>query len=231
MASRGPRSACRPTTGQPTATSYDRATNSDVPILQYLAGIDHPRAIEGFDADFDAMERADTCVLVLPSGRSAHLELGWFVGQGKRTAILLDGPNVTPELMYRMVDFVAPSLSDLLGWFGVQPELAYKGWRNPKTPHPNLAAAVTLLRGMNDVGAKLKVTGDGNSLVVDCEAAMESPNDVRYWYLTPEPDGTWSHAPSATNGPLYDVLRGIAASYTFDGETGRARAAIAGARR
>ena len=27
----------------------------------------------------------DTFVLVLPCGRSAHLELGWAVGQGKRT--------------------------------------------------------------------------------------------------------------------------------------------------
>lgn len=82
--------------------------------------LDHPRAIEGFDADFGAMERADTCVLVLPCNRSAHLELGWFVGTDRRTAILLDGPNVTPELMYRMVDFVTPSLFDLLGWLGVE---------------------------------------------------------------------------------------------------------------
>lgn len=27
---------------------------------------------------------------------------------------------VTPELMYKMVDFVAPSLWDLLGWLGVR---------------------------------------------------------------------------------------------------------------
>lgn len=85
----------------------------------YLRLIEHPRAIEGFDADFAAMEKADTFVLVLPCGRSAHLELGWAVGQGKRTAILLDDP-VTPELMYRMVDYLAPSLFDLLGWLGVE---------------------------------------------------------------------------------------------------------------
>lgn len=108
--------------------SYDRATNSDVPVHEYLTGIDHPRAIDGFDSDFHAMEWANTCVLVLPCGRSAHLELGWFVGQGKRTAILLDGADVTPELMYRMVDFIAPTLFDLLGWFGVQPALPHSGW-------------------------------------------------------------------------------------------------------
>lgn len=86
---------------------------------EYLAGLEHPRALEGFAADFEAMQRADIFVLVLPCGRSAHLELGWAVGAGKRTAILLDGPMVTPELMYKMVDYVAPSLHDLLGWLGV----------------------------------------------------------------------------------------------------------------
>lgn len=85
----------------------------------YLRSIEHPVAIRGFELDFEAMERADTFVLVLPCGRSAHLELGWAVGAGKQTAILLDDP-VTPELMYRMVDFVAPSLFDLLGWLGVE---------------------------------------------------------------------------------------------------------------
>jgi nucleoside 2-deoxyribosyltransferase len=86
---------------------------------EYIALLDHPRAIEGFDSDFRAMEKADTFVLVLPCGRSAHLELGWAVGQGKRTAILLDDDAVTPELMYKMVDHISPDLFDLLGWLGV----------------------------------------------------------------------------------------------------------------
>lgn len=86
---------------------------------EYLRMIEHPRAVEGFDSDFAAMERADTFVMVLPCGKSAHLELGWAVGAGKRTAILLEDP-VEPELMYRMVDYLAPSLFDLLGWLGVE---------------------------------------------------------------------------------------------------------------
>jgi hypothetical protein len=88
-------------------------------IDEYLRMIEHPRAIDGFRSDFDAMDAADTFVMVLPCGKSAHLELGWAVGAGKRTAILLEDP-VEPELMYRMVDYLAPSLFDLLGWLGVQ---------------------------------------------------------------------------------------------------------------
>lgn len=85
----------------------------------YRLMIEHPRAVEGFDADFAAMEKADTFVLVLPCGKSAHLELGWAVGAGKRTAILLEDP-MQPELMYRMVDHLSPSVHELLGWLGVE---------------------------------------------------------------------------------------------------------------
>lgn len=91
---------------------------------EYIEALKHEVADEGFHRDFDAMKRADACVLVLPCNRSAHLELGWMVGQGKRTAIMLDvNPDtnqVTPELMYKMVDYIAPSLFDLLGWLGVE---------------------------------------------------------------------------------------------------------------
>ena len=80
--------------------------------------LDHPRALEGFSADFAAMEWADTFVLVLPCGRSAHLELGWAVGAGKRTAILLSQDKFEPELMYRMVDRLATSLDEVVAWAG-----------------------------------------------------------------------------------------------------------------
>lgn len=88
-------------------------------VGDYLSMVNHPRAIQGYASDFAAMERADTFVMVLPCGKSAHLELGWAVGAGKLTAILLEDP-VEPELMYRMVDYLATSLLDLLGWLGVE---------------------------------------------------------------------------------------------------------------
>lgn len=85
----------------------------------YVKMLDHPVAQAGFDRDMAAMRKADTFVLVLPCGRSAHLELGWAVGAGKRTAILTqDGEE--PELMAKMVDHIATSVFDLLGWLGVE---------------------------------------------------------------------------------------------------------------
>ena len=43
---------------------------------QYSEGLRHPLAEKQFDADMQALDWADTCVLVLPSGRSAHTEAG-----------------------------------------------------------------------------------------------------------------------------------------------------------
>lgn len=81
----------------------------------YLQMIAHPRAQAGFAADFAAMQWADTLVMVLPCGKSAHLELGWAAGAGKRTAILLEDP-VEPELMYLAADERFTKVADLLAW-------------------------------------------------------------------------------------------------------------------
>ena len=59
------------------------------------------RAINGFNEDFAAMRWADACVLVLPCGRSAHLEAGYFWGAGKPLYILLSDDKFEPELMYK----------------------------------------------------------------------------------------------------------------------------------
>ena len=80
---------------------------------RYRELLKHPIAQEGFKADFDAMQWADTGLLVLPCGRSAHLELGWMAGVGKRTIILTrDGEE--PELMALLTNYVCISFSEVL---------------------------------------------------------------------------------------------------------------------
>lgn len=103
-------------------------TNDAAAVLEYLWALDHPRAKEGFAADFAAMQRADAFVLVLPCGRSAHLELGWAVGAGKPTAILLEDPCV-PELMYSMATHLTPSLEGVVRWLRELPDPPAKGTR------------------------------------------------------------------------------------------------------
>jgi len=73
----------------------------------------HPRSAQGFNADFAAMRWADTGLLVLPCGRSAHLELGWMAGAGKRTLILTqDGEE--PELMALLADQICISVDEVV---------------------------------------------------------------------------------------------------------------------
>lgn len=79
---------------------------------QYRSALNHPLAVNGYAHDIGAMQWADTCVLVLPCGRSAHLELGWMAGQGKCTVILTrDGEE--PELMAKMATKICTSMDEV----------------------------------------------------------------------------------------------------------------------
>jgi nucleoside 2-deoxyribosyltransferase len=81
---------------------------------QFRALLDqHPLARTLFDKDMNALRGCDACVMVLPCGRSAHLELGYAVGAGKRTIALLQG-ECEPDLMYKMVDRLCVSLDEVL---------------------------------------------------------------------------------------------------------------------
>jgi hypothetical protein len=70
---------------------------------EYLMALDHPRAIEGFNSDFDAMKWAECCVMVLPCGRSANTEAGWMKGAGKSVYVYQE-MSQEPELMYKIYD-------------------------------------------------------------------------------------------------------------------------------
>ena len=80
---------------------------------EYRAALNTEIAEGGYRSDMDAMEWADACVLVLPSGRSAHLEAGWFAGKGKPVYVLTrDGEE--PELMAKMCTAICTSFSELM---------------------------------------------------------------------------------------------------------------------
>ncbi len=76
--------------------------------------LEHPIAEAAYGGGLDAMLWADACVLVMPCGRSAHLEAGWFIGQGCPTAILLDDGE--PELMYKLAGDLVVNIGELTAW-------------------------------------------------------------------------------------------------------------------
>lgn len=82
---------------------------------RYIELLGHPIAQAGFKLDFDAMKWATAGVLVLPCGRSAHLEAGWFLGAGKPVVVYIPEP-CEPELMYLLVGraMIVDNSDDLL---------------------------------------------------------------------------------------------------------------------
>ena len=76
---------------------------------RYLAD---PIAERGFSLDKDALDWAQGGVLVLPCGRSAHLEAGYLIGQGKPVWILLSDGE--PELMYKLATDLCLGVEELL---------------------------------------------------------------------------------------------------------------------
>lgn len=67
----------------------------------FMSGIKHSVARHGYQLDKDGLDWADTCVLLLPCGKSAHLEAGYAIGQGKDTFFVAASEDkVEAELMY-----------------------------------------------------------------------------------------------------------------------------------
>ena len=82
-------------------------------VEQYKEGLLHPSSERQFNADLKALEWADTCLLVLPCGRSAHTEAGWMKGSGKRTIVYIPEMQEA-ELMYKLFDLVSGDLEEII---------------------------------------------------------------------------------------------------------------------
>ena len=78
------------------------------------------QALKGYAAqhvytyDLWHLIRADIVVLVTPTGRSGHLELGFAIGRGKRGYILLDDTVDRWDVMYAFATGVYSSLDELV---------------------------------------------------------------------------------------------------------------------
>lgn len=84
---------------------------------EYRERLHDHRAERQFANDIEAMSQCDTCVLVLPCGRSAHTEAGWFAGKGKKVVVYIP-VRQEPELMYKLFSAIACSEEELLAALG-----------------------------------------------------------------------------------------------------------------
>jgi len=71
-------------------------------------------AKHAFALDEQHIERCDAGLLVLPAGKSAHIELGVFRGMKKPRYILMNGEPERFDLMYRFATKIFVSASEML---------------------------------------------------------------------------------------------------------------------
>lgn len=66
-----------------------------------------------FNFDKKHIDESDIGVLVLPAGKSGHLELGYMIGQGKPTYVLFDDEPERWDVMYQFATKVCFSRGEL----------------------------------------------------------------------------------------------------------------------
>lgn len=88
---------------------------------QWREALKHPVARRGYGLDRGGMDWADCCVLVLPSGRSAHMEAAFMAAQGK-PVFTLALEKIEPDLMNLLLgpaDHILTTMDELFDAFGV----------------------------------------------------------------------------------------------------------------
>lgn len=76
--------------------------------LDYVEALNTPASWHVYDFDYKHLMSSDVGVLVMPAGKSGHLELGYMAGKGKRCYILF---NEVPERYDQMYHLVGPEAS------------------------------------------------------------------------------------------------------------------------
>lgn len=149
-------------------------------IAAYFEAIGTGRAREGFELDKKALDWCDTCVLVLPCGRSAHLEAGYAVGQGKDVYFLLNSQGFEPELMYLLGTGCATTLEDIMDRIARRPPGSAARFHAEKGGHFTRPAshALRLLREVIELCVAAGASQPELRAVVDEEVAKEYGRDA-----------------------------------------------------
>ena len=79
----------------------------------YTEALSGAAAKNVFAFDKRHLDEADAAVLVLPAGKSGHLELGYMAGKGKQTYVLFDGQPDRWDVMYQFATAVYTDLEEL----------------------------------------------------------------------------------------------------------------------
>ncbi len=88
---------------------YEQAKGNAFPLALYGQAANHV-----FEFDRDHLLSSDVVILVTPAGKSAHMELGWALGKGKKGYVLLDAPVDRWDVMYKFATGVFTTITDMV---------------------------------------------------------------------------------------------------------------------
>lgn len=90
----------------------------EIHTLNAISFLKDERAQKAFQEDKKWLDWADVVVLVLPAGRSAHLEAGYIKGQGKHLVILspYGFPSGEFDVMYGFADLLTTQTSEVMAF-------------------------------------------------------------------------------------------------------------------
>lgn len=86
--------------------------------LTYAEALKSYAAAHIFEFDKEHIHRCDIGVLVMPAGRSGHLELGYMIGTGKPGFILFEEEPEKWDIMTQFATGIAFSMDELLEMLG-----------------------------------------------------------------------------------------------------------------
>lgn len=85
--------------------------------LKYSEVLSSYSARHIFEFDKKHLDRCDYAVLVLPAGKSGHLELGYVIGRGKPGYILMDGEPERVDIMHSFATKVFMNQGEMIEHF------------------------------------------------------------------------------------------------------------------
>lgn len=100
----------------------------------YLEALEGHAAKNIFAFDKKHLDAADAAVLILPCGKSGHLELGYTIGRGKPGFILLNEPDRW-DVMYQFATGMFAELDTLINALKkCRNDVIFSGWYSKGDP-------------------------------------------------------------------------------------------------
>ena len=79
----------------------------------YVEALEGAAAKNVYAFDKRNLDASDAAILILPAGKSGHLELGYMAGKGKRTYVFMDDKEDRWDVMYQFANGIFSQIDRL----------------------------------------------------------------------------------------------------------------------